>query len=109
MHVVAIRRDVLAAHPWVAMNLYRAFEEAKGRSLARALDWSAPRFPVPWVSERAMRVRALFGDDFWPYGVDTNRPTLEAFLGFAAEQGVTRRPVGVDELFPAEVRRSFRV
>ena len=109
MHVVAIRRDVLAAHPWVAMNLCRAFEEAKRRSLARALDWSAPRFPVPWVSERAMRARALFGDDFWPYGVDANRPTLEAFLGFAAEQGVTHRPVGVDELFPAEVRRSFRV
>ncbi len=109
MHVVAIRRDVLAAHPWVAMNLYRAFEEAKRRSMARALDWSAPRFPVPWVSEHAARARALFGEDYWPYGVDANRPTLEAFLRFASEQGVAHRPLGVDELFPAEVRKTFRV
>jgi len=67
MHAVAIRREVLSAHPWVAMNLYRAFEEAKRRSVARALDWSAPRFPVPWVSEHAARARALFGEDFHVY------------------------------------------
>ena len=109
MHTVAIRREVLAAHPWVAMNLYRAFEEAKRRSVARALDWSAPRFPVPWVTERAGRARALFGEDFWPYGVDANRPTLEAFLRFAHEQGVAHRPLDVDDLFPAEVRSVFRV
>lgn len=109
MHVVAIRREVLTAHPWVAMNLYRAFEEAKRRSVARALDANAPRFPVPWVFEHAARARALFGEDFWPYGVDANRPTLEAFLRFASEQGVAHRPMGVDELFPAEVRRMFRV
>jgi 4,5-dihydroxyphthalate decarboxylase len=41
--------------------------------------------------------------------VDASRPTPAAFLGFAFEQGVTHRPVDVDELFPAEVRRSFRV
>jgi 4,5-dihydroxyphthalate decarboxylase len=109
MHVVAIRRDVLTAHPWVAMNLYRAFEEAKRRSLARALDWSAPRFPVPWVSEHAVRARGMLGEDFWPYGVDANRPTLEAFLRFAYEQGVAHRLLAVDELFPPEVRKMFRV
>ena len=109
MHAVAIRREVLSAHPWVAMNLYRAFEEAKRRSVARALDWSAPRFPVPWVSEHAARARALFGEDFWPYGVEANRPTLDAFLRFAHEQGVAHRRPAVEELFPAEVRSTFRV
>src|SRR5262249_6751190 len=99
MHVVAIRREVLAAHPWVAMSLYRAFDEARRRSVARALDGSAPRFPVPWVNEHAVRARALFGDDFWPYGVDANRPTLEGFLQFAHEQGVAHRPLAVTELF----------
>jgi 4,5-dihydroxyphthalate decarboxylase len=109
MHVVAIRRDVLAAHPWVARSLSRAFEEARRRSTARALDWSAPRFPVPWVAEHAARARALFGEDFWPYGVDASRPTLEAFLRFASEQGVAHRPLAVDGLFPPEVRSMFRV
>ena len=109
MHTVAIRRDVLAAHPWVAMNLYTAFEEAKRRSVARALDLAAARFPVPWVFESAARAREVFGEDFWPYGLEANRPTLEAFLRFAHEQGVCHRPVDPDELFPPEVRSRFRV
>lgn len=109
MHTVAIRRDVLDAHRWVAMNLYRAFEEAKRRSLARALDVTASRFPVPWIADHAASARARFGEDFWPYGVEPNRTTLEAFLGFAHEQGVCHRRLSPDELFPDEVRSVFRV
>ena len=109
MHTVVIRRDTMSAHPWIAMNLFKAFEEAKRRSVARALDIIAPRFPVPWVFEHAERARELFGDDFWPYGIEPNRPTLEAFLRFAHEQGVCHRPVAVDELFPAELKSAFKV
>jgi 4,5-dihydroxyphthalate decarboxylase len=109
MHVVAIRRDVFDRHPWVAMNLCAALEEAKRRSVARALDVTAARFPVPWGYAHAASARALFGDDLFPYGVEPNRPTLEAFLGFAHEQGVCRRRLAVEELFPREVRSRFRV
>ena len=38
MHTIAIRSAVLERHPWIAVNLMNAFEEAKRRSLARALD-----------------------------------------------------------------------
>ena len=109
MHTVVIRRDTMSAHPWIAMNLFKAFEEAKRGSVARALDIIAPRFPVPWVFEHAARARELFGDDFWPYGIEPNRPTLEAFLRFAHEQGVCHRPVAVDELFPPELKSVFKV
>jgi 4,5-dihydroxyphthalate decarboxylase len=109
MHVVAIRRDVFDRHPWIAMNLCTAFEEAKRRSVARTLDVTAARFPVPWGYAHAAAARALFGGDPFPYGVEANRPTLEAFLGFAHEQGVCRRRLAVEELFPREVRSRFRV
>ncbi|HEV8674635.1 MAG TPA: 4,5-dihydroxyphthalate decarboxylase [Methylomirabilota bacterium] len=109
MHTVAIRRDVFERHRWVAMNLYRAFDEAKRRSQARALEIAAARFPVPWIADHAARARELFGEDFWPYGIEPNRRTLEAFLGYAHEQGVCHRPLGVEELFPPEVRSTFKV
>ncbi|HWP35839.1 MAG TPA: ABC transporter substrate-binding protein [Thermodesulfobacteriota bacterium] len=109
MHIVALRRQVLERHPWVAMNLFKAFEEAKRRSQARALDVTATRFPIPWVYAWAERARELFGDDFFPYGIEPNRRTLEAFLRFAHEQGVCRRLLRVEELFPEELRTSFRV
>lgn len=109
MHVVVLRRDVLDANPWVATNLLRAFEEAKRRSLARALEATVPSFPLPWASAHARRARDVFGEDFWPYGLEANRPTLEAFLGFAAEQGVCRRRVAPEELFPDQVLSEFKV
>lgn len=109
MHVVAIRRDVFDRDPWIAMELLKAFELAKRRSMTRALDITAPRVPIPWVAEHAARSRQLFGEDFWPYGVEPNRRTLEAFLGFAWEQGVLHRQLDVEELFAEETSDEFRV
>jgi 4,5-dihydroxyphthalate decarboxylase len=109
MHVVAIRRDVHDAHPWIAMNLLTAFEQAKRRSLERALDTNAARFPVPWGYENAQRAAAMFGEDFWPYGIEPNRVTLDAFLGYAHEQGVCARRLAPEELFVEQVRAAFRV
>jgi 4,5-dihydroxyphthalate decarboxylase len=109
MHVVALRQAVLDEHPWVAMNLLTAFREAKRRSLVRATDSNAPRYPVPWSPENAQRAVELFGDDFWPYGIEENRVTLEAFLGFAHEQGVLARALAPEELFPPQVSAVFRV
>ena len=109
MHVIAIRRAVLEAHPWVAMNLLTAFEEAKHRSLARIGDSTASRIPLAWSHDLAVRSRSLFGEDPWPYGIEANRHTLEAFLQYSHEQGVCHRPVTVDELFPHQVREKFRL
>lgn len=109
MHVVAIRSDVHDRDPWIARELLKAFEQAKRRSIARALDITAPRFPIPWVAERAAASRELFGDDFWPYGIEPNRRTLETFLGYAWEQGVLHRELTVDELFAASTGDEFRI
>jgi 4,5-dihydroxyphthalate decarboxylase len=109
MHTVAIRRDVLDRHPWMAMNLFKAFEEAKRRSLARMLDSTAPRVPIPWCYARSEEARLLFGDDVWPYGIGPNRTTLEAFLQFAHEQGVCHRRLRVEELFPPALQSTVKV
>jgi 4,5-dihydroxyphthalate decarboxylase len=109
MHVVALRREILDAHPWVAMNLFEAFEEAKRRSLARLLDVTASRVPIPWTFDRAAEWQAAVGEDFWPYGVEPNRATLEAFLLYAHEQGVCARHLSPEELFAPQVLRRYRV
>jgi 4,5-dihydroxyphthalate decarboxylase len=109
MHVVALRADVHEQRPWLAMNLLTALEEAKRRSLERALDKNAPRFPVPFAPAHAERMAADFGKDFWPYGIEPNRVTLNWFLERAHEQGVCARRLVPEDLFPAEVRDRFRV
>jgi len=49
------------------------------------------------------------GDDFWPYGVETNRQTLEIFLRYADEQGLTERKLNIEELFPRQTLDTFKV
>jgi len=65
--------------------------------------------PMPWVAEHARRWRELAGEDFWPYGIEPNRPTLEAFAQYAFEQGVTARRMAIEELFAPETRESFKI
>jgi 4,5-dihydroxyphthalate decarboxylase len=109
MHVVAIKRDVYDAHPWIAPNLVAAFEQAKRRSFDRLADVSASLLPIPWSFDTLPQAQALLGDDPWPYGVAANRVTLSAFLTFAFEQGVCARKLEPEELFPASVQRAHRV
>ena len=109
MHVVVIRADVLARHPWLAMNLYKAFDEAKRRSLQRLSDITASHAPLAWLAPYTDRMKKLFGEDFWPYGLEPNRKTLQAFVDFAFEQGVGHRRLALDELFPQQVLASFKV
>jgi len=109
MHLVAIRRDVYERHRWVAMNLLKAFEEAKNRSLGRVRDITASFIPLPWMPDNAQVAQGLFGEDFWPYGIEANRTTLEAFAQYAFEQGVCQRRVAIEDLFAPEVRSKFKV
>jgi 4,5-dihydroxyphthalate decarboxylase len=115
MHGLVARREVFEKHPWVAMNLYQAFVQAKNQSLERLSDITASHAPFAWLANYSARMQALFGDDFFPYGVDAspggalNRRTLAAFCRFGFEQGVCERLLDVDELFPANVRSSVRV
>jgi 4,5-dihydroxyphthalate decarboxylase len=109
MHTVAIRREVVERNPWVAMNLFKAFEESKRRSVARALNCTSSVLPIPWGYELARRAQELVGADLMPYGIDANRKTLEAFLQYAHEQGVTHRKLAPEDLFPPQVQKSFKV
>ena len=109
MHVIAMRRAVFERQPWVAMNLFKAFDEAKLRSQERINDLTASRIPVPWAAAIAGEFGKNFGADPFPYGLEENRKTLEAFCRFAHDQGVTAKRMSPDDLFPKEVRASVRV
>lgn len=109
MHVVVLRKDVYQRDRWIAMNLLQAFTAAKQRSLARAVELGVSHAPLPWVADHAARWRELAGEDFWPYGAEANRTTLEAFLQYAFEQGVCRRRLKLEELFAPETLERFKI
>jgi 4,5-dihydroxyphthalate decarboxylase len=115
MHALVIKTAVLDAHPWVAMNVYKAFMQAKTQSIARLSDITASHAPLPWLADYTGRMEAVFGADFFPYGIgqdaggQINRATLEAFCKFGHDQGVCDRLLNVEDLFAKNVLGSFKV
>jgi 4,5-dihydroxyphthalate decarboxylase len=109
MHLITIRRAAFEQHPWIAMNLFKMFDEAKARCLNRLRDFTCARIPLPWAAAIADELSAGYGPDPYPYGIEESRPTIEAFCRYAHDQGVTHRRMTVEDLFPREVRATARV
>ena len=107
MHVVALRRDVYEAHPWVAQTLTKALLLAKKKATDELYDSSALRFMLPWLIPGLEEARALLGEDYWSYGLEANRHVLETFLRYHSEQGLSRRQYAPEELFAPEATEAF--
>jgi 4,5-dihydroxyphthalate decarboxylase len=99
MHLVALRRDTYEKHPFIARSLYRAMDEAKTMALAKMRELGALRYMLPGLPAALDEIDAVFGGDPWPYGIEPNRPTLEALVRYLAEQGMIAAPIPLEELF----------
>jgi 4,5-dihydroxyphthalate decarboxylase len=109
MHLMTMRRAAFEQHPWIAMNLYKMFDEAKRRCFNRLRDFTCARIPLPWAAAIADEIAAEYGPDPYPYGIAESRPTIDAFCRYAHDQGVTHRRMTAEDLFPLEVRATARV
>ena len=111
MHTIAIKRDVYERNPWIAVNLMTAFELAKEKMVERMSDINVSRIPLPWLPDTYEKTKAEFFPDcdYWPYGIEGSRKTLEAFLAYCDEQGVTHRKMIPEDLFVPETQKSFKV
>src|SRR5437762_12033182 len=93
MHTVVIRRDVYAAHPWVAQTLYKAFVAAKAEALRLYDQTAAMPAMLPWLVAHLEEARREMGTDWWPYGLEANRHVLDTFLRYPHGQGRPSRRV----------------
>jgi 4,5-dihydroxyphthalate decarboxylase len=99
MHVVGIRRSLVEKHPWLAVNTYLAFLEAK-RLCYRDMEKIGHLFTtLPWPVDELERARALMGEDFWSYGVQQNAREIDAITRYAHEQALTARRLTAEDLF----------
>jgi 4,5-dihydroxyphthalate decarboxylase len=99
MHLVGIRNEIAARHPWLPASAYKAFAAAKDMALAALADPNVLTSSLPFQIWNAERARTLMGNDFWPYGLEENVGTLETFLRYHFEQGLSARRLTPAELF----------
>jgi 4,5-dihydroxyphthalate decarboxylase len=61
----------------------------------------ALRYMLPWLPEHLEQIDEVFGADPWPYGIEANRPTLQALVTYMAEQGIIAKPMAIEDIFVA--------
>lgn len=95
-HLIAVRNDVLEAHPDVAVALYDAFSESKQIYIEK-LERGDIESPDPM--DRLYARMLELGHDPLPYGVEKNRGALEELIKHATTQQILRKPVDIEALF----------
>jgi 4,5-dihydroxyphthalate decarboxylase len=109
MHMIGVRRSLVAQHPWLPAAVLKAFTRAKSICLALLEETSASKVTLPFMEEQVKAARDFMGADFWPYGIPANRKTLEYFLAQHHKQGLSSRLVKVEELFHPTTFEAYKV
>jgi 4,5-dihydroxyphthalate decarboxylase len=109
MHVVGIRRALVETYPWLPASLLKACTEAKRLAEGELREVNALKIGLPWVTAEMQATERLMGADFWPYGVEANRKTLATCARYVFEQGITARPVAVEEMFAPSTLKGMKI
>ena len=99
MHAVAVRDDVIEANPWFPEAVFKAYSKAKqmNQKMLQNLGWAM--VSLPWAGAELEETRNLMGDNYWPYGIEPNRKTLETLFRYSHEQGLASRELTIEKIF----------
>ena len=103
-HMVVVKNQVLEKEPWVAVELFKAFQKSKEVAYDRAKQQGAGY--LLFLADDIRRQTESFGDDPFPLGLKANRKMLEMMFRSSAEQGLNQGRTGVDDLFHPSVRET---
>jgi len=98
MHAVAMRNDIIETNPWLPGAVFNAYSQAKQIQYeAMRMGWLYGT--LPWYGQELEETRAVMGRNFWTYGIEGNRKTLDALFQYSHEQGLARNRLSIADLF----------
>lgn len=101
MHLIGVRRELAAQSPHVLTKVCQGFDASRRYSYDRLAESQALSTMLPWAGGQLQDTKDLLGADFWAYGLDANRPAIEALCRYSFTQGLAPRQLQPEELFAA--------
>lgn len=92
--LIAVRDALLEQHPWLAQALFEAFDESR----TRYLEQLEAGQKVSEHDDYYQRMTAIVGDPL-PYGLEANRPAIEAMIRYCRQQGLLNGSPAAEDLF----------
>ena len=103
MHCVALKRELAVEHPWLPLEIFRAFARARALAVADLSLVNVLRASLPWIAAEAEAQTRIMGGDPWPYGFRRNRDEVAAMIRYARTDGLATRDITPEELFHPSV------
>ncbi len=97
-HTVVIKRAIDERNPWLALNLFHAFTEAK-KDVERVTSETMKSYFDTGLVDLAGQTGIQA--DPKAYGIKASRRVIETISQYVHEQGLTERRVAVEELYAA--------
>jgi 4,5-dihydroxyphthalate decarboxylase len=109
MHVVALKRTIYEANPWVAKTLTKAFDKALNMAYEALRERSALRYMLPWLEDHVEETQKLMGGDskWWKDGFTENRHVIDKFLEYHYKQGLSKRRYMPEEIFAPSALETY--
>jgi len=92
-HGMVVKRALAERHPWIVLNMLKAFERANDIAERERLEHAQYHIATGLVAADALRTPLV------RHGVKANRLVLETAARYSQEQGLTPRRVRLEELF----------
>ena len=92
-HGMVIKRALAEQHPWVVLNVLKAFNAANDIAERERLEHAQYHIAAGLAAEEALRTPLV------RHGVKANHLVLETAAQYSQEQGLTPRRVKLEELF----------
>ena len=104
MHAVAIKKSLVKQNPWLIEAVFDTYSQSKQKAydyMAQAAWYKGrgPKDSLPWFGQEFDETRALKGDNYYSYGIEPNRKTLDALFRYSHQQGLCSRELTIAELF----------
>jgi 4,5-dihydroxyphthalate decarboxylase len=95
-HGMAMRRELVEKHPWVVLNLLKAFDRANDIANRERVEHAEYHIATGSIAREAAQGLRM---PLVRHGIRANRATLETAARYSHEQGLTPRVMTLEEVF----------
>jgi 4,5-dihydroxyphthalate decarboxylase len=97
-HGMVVKREIAEKHPWVVLNLLKAYDRANAIADAQRMEHVDYHVAAGMISQDAAKA---LREPVLRHGIKANRKILETAAQYSLEQGLTPRLMKLEEVFAA--------
>jgi len=99
MHAVAIKKSLALKNPGIVPLVFKAYSQAKQKVYDYLAYQASIMDILPWASQEFEATKELMGDNYFSYGIEPNRKTLESLFRYSYEQGLCSKHLKIEDVF----------